>query len=368
MGCMAADACSPARTNAIPYRNERDAARLHKRQTQWEKQMEPSQNLLCSIKAACVAVTLISPLAVSTHVAAEYPERPVSMIVCFAAGGVTDIAARLLSTPLAEALGKPVVVENKGGAGGNIGISAAMRAPADGYSLLFCTSAYVVNPSLYTQVAYDPYKDFIPLVTIAASPNVVVVSGTSNIMTLPDYIARAKAAPDKTNWTSPGIGSTPYLAGEVLKLRAGIKGQHIPFPGTGPAGQALLSGDVDMMTASLGSVMGQITAGAYRPLAQTGSVRWPGLPDVPTLGELGIKDAESDTFQAVFAPAGTPTAVVNRLVKEISAILDRPDVRERYLKAGLDVLNEPPQMLKKRIAREVPIYKAIIDQGGLKVP
>jgi tripartite-type tricarboxylate transporter receptor subunit TctC len=322
-----------------------------------------------SVRSSGLAIAALSALLAATAGArAAYPERQVSMIVCFAAGGVTDIAARLLSTPLAEALGKPVVVENRGGAGGNLGISAAARAPADGYSLLLCTSAYVVNPSLYAKVPYDPYKDFIPLATIAASPNVVVVSGTSEIKTLDQYIAKAKATPEKTNWTSPGVGSTPYLAGEVLKLRAGIKGEHIPFPGAAPAGQALLSGDVDMMTASLGSVMGQIASGTYRPLAQTGPTRWSGLPDVPTFGELGIRDAESDTFQAVFAPAGTPQPIVDRLVKEITEILKRPDIREKYLKAGLDVLAEPPEVLKQRIAREIPMYKAIIDQGGLKLP
>jgi tripartite-type tricarboxylate transporter receptor subunit TctC len=322
-----------------------------------------------SARTACFAAALVATLFLPTPRAlADYPERQVTMIVCFAAGGVTDIAARLLATPLADALGKPVVVENRGGAGGNIGIAAAARTPADGQTLLLCTSAYVVNPSLYSKVPYDAVKDFIPLVTIAASPNVVVVSGTSPVKTLDEYIAQAKAAPEKTNWTSPGVGSTPYLAGEVLKLRAGIGGQHIPFPGASPAGQALLSGDVNMMTASLGSVMGQIESGSYRALAQTGPTRWSGLPNVPTFGELGIKDAESDTFQAVFAPAGTPQQIVDRLVREITEILKRPDVRERDLKAGLDVLAEPPEVLRQRIAREIPMYKAIIDQGGLKLP
>lgn len=288
------------------------------------------------------------------------------MTVCFAAGGVTDIAARLLSTPLGESLGQSVVVENRGGAGGNLAIGAVARAPADGYSLLLCTSAYVVNPSLHPNVPYDPYKDFVPIMTIAASPNVFVVKGDSNIKTLSDYVALAKDN-DKVNWTSPGVGSTPYLAGELLKLRTGIKGQHIPFPGAAPAGQAMLAGTVDMMTASLGSVMGQIESGQYRALAQTGPVRWPGLPNVPTLGELGIKDAETDTFQAVFAPAGTPQDVIDRLVKAMTEVLTRKDIKEKYLKAGLEVLAEPPAVLKARIAREVPMYKSIIDQGGLKL-
>src|SRR5712691_371241 len=160
---------------------------------------------------------------------ADYPERQITMIACFPAGGGTDIAARLINTPLGEALGKPVIVENRGGAGGNIGIAAAARAPADGYTLLVCSSAYVVNPSLYAQAAYDPFKDFVPVMVIGASPNVFVVPAQSAIKTLPELIVKAKANPGKLNWTSPGAGTTPYLAGELITLRTGIDMQHIPF-------------------------------------------------------------------------------------------------------------------------------------------
>ena len=152
---------------------------------------------------------------------AEYPERQITMIVCFPAGGGTDIAARLINTPLGEALGKPVIIENRGGAGGNIGIAAAARAGGDGYTLLVCSSAYVVNPSLYAQATYDPFKDFVPVMVIGASPNAFVVPAQSDIKTMPELIAKAKANPGKLNWTSPGAGTTPYLAGEVLKLRTG---------------------------------------------------------------------------------------------------------------------------------------------------
>ena len=298
---------------------------------------------------------------------ADYPERQITMIVCFPAGGGTDIAARLINTQLGEALGKPVIIENRGGAGGNIGIAAAARAGGDGHTLLVCSSAYVVNPSLYAQATYDPFKDFVPVMVIGASPNAFVVPAQSEIKSMPELIAKAKANPGKLNWTSPGAGTTPQLAGEVLKLRTGIDMQHIPFAGAGPATTAVLANQVDLYTANIGSLMGVIGGGKVRPIAVTSKERWGDLPDVPSLDELGVKDAVSDTFQGIYAPAGTPQPVVDRLAKELTAILARPDVREKFVKAGLPVVAEGPEVFRARIAREVPMYKEIIDKAGLKI-
>src|SRR5712692_1129308 len=298
---------------------------------------------------------------------AEYPERQITMIVCFPAGGGTDIAARLINIQLGETLGKPVIVENRGGAGGNIGIAAAARAAGDGYTLLVCSSAYVVNPSLYAQAVYDPFKDFVPIMVIGASPNAFVVPAASELKSMPDFIAKAKANPGKLNWTSPGAGTTPHLAGEVLKLRTGINMLHIPFPGAGPATTAVLAGQVDLYTANIGSLMALIDAGKVRPIAVTSRERWPDLPNVPSLEELGVKDAVSDTFQGIYAPAGTPQPVINRLAKELALILNRPDIREKFVKAGLPVVAEGPEIFRARIAREVPMYKDIIDKAGLKI-
>jgi len=287
------------------------------------RRMLPAMILIAGASATCSSAR------------AEYPERQITMIVCFPAGGGTDIAARLINTPLGEVLGKPVVIENRGGAGGNIGIAAAARAGGDGYTLLVCSSAYVVNPSLYAQATYDPYKDFVPVMVIGASPNAFVVPAQSGIKTMPELIAKARANPGKLNWTSPGAGTTPYLAGEVLKLRTGINMLHIPFPGAGPATTAVLAGQVDLYTANIGSLMALIDAGKVRPIAVTSRERWPDLPNVPSLEELGVKDAVSDTFQGIYAPAGTPQQVIDRLAKELSLILKRPDIREKFVKAGL---------------------------------
>ncbi len=298
---------------------------------------------------------------------AGYPERHIVMIVCFPAGGSTDIAARMINTQLGEALGKPVIIENRGGAGGNIGIAAAARAAPDGYTLLMCSSAYVVNPSLYPHVTYDPFKDFIPVMVTGASPNVFVVPAQSELKTMPELIAKAKANTGKLNWTSSGVGTTPYLAGEVLKLRTGIDMVHIPFAGAGPAATAVLAGQVDMYVANLGSVRALIDGGKVRPIAVTSKQRWPDLPNVPSLDELGVKNAESDTFHGIYALASTPQPIIDRLVKELAAILARPDIREKFVKAGMPVVAEGPDVFRARIAREVPMYKEIIDKAGLKV-
>jgi tripartite-type tricarboxylate transporter receptor subunit TctC len=314
---------------------------------------------LTLILAACFA-----PYAAAQ---AQYPEKQITMVVCFPAGGGTDIAARIINTQLGEALGKPVIVENRGGAGGNIAITAVSRMAADGYTLLMCSSAYVVNPSLYAQATYDPLKDFVPLMVIGASPNVIVVPGQSPITSMKEFLDKAKAAAGKMNWTSSGVGTTPHLTVELIKLRTGIKMQHVPYAGAGPATTAALAGQVDLYTANIGSLQPLIDAGKLRAVAVTSKKRWPALPNVPTLEEAGIKDVESDTFQGIYVRAGTPQPVIDRLAKELTAILNRPDVKEKYNKVGLPVLAEGPATFRKRVEREVPMYKEIIEKAGLKV-
>ncbi|MBX9847318.1 MAG: tripartite tricarboxylate transporter substrate binding protein [Xanthobacteraceae bacterium] len=306
-------------------------------------------------------------LAALASARADYPEKQLTMVVCFPAGGGTDIAARLVNVPLGEALGKPVVIENRGGAGGNIAIAAVKRLPADGYTLLVCSSAFVVNPSLYAQAAYDPLKDYIPLMAMGASPNVFVVPAQSPIKSMKEFIDKAKANPGKMNWTSPGAGTTPQLAGELLKLRTGIEMQHIPFPGAGPATNAVLAGTVDLYTANIGSVQGLIDGGKVRPIAVTATKRWAALPDVPTLEEIGVKDAASDTFQGIYVLAGTPQPIVDRLAKELAIILAKPDTKEKFDKIGLPVVAEGPAEFRRRVEREVPMFKEIIDKAGLKI-
>jgi tripartite-type tricarboxylate transporter receptor subunit TctC len=298
---------------------------------------------------------------------ADYPERQITWVLCFPAGGGTDIAARLINTQLGEALGKPVIIENRGGAGGNIAIAAVKRLPADGYTALFCSSAFVVNPSLYANANYDPLNDFVPLMAVGASPNVFVVPENSPIGTMKEFLDRAKAADGKMNWTSSGVGTTPHLTGELIKLRTGIDMQHIPYPGAGPATNAALAGQVDLYTANIGSLQSLIDGGKLKPIAVTSKTRWPPLPNVPTLEEAGIKDAVSDTFQGIFVLTGTPQPVIDRLVKELAAILARPDVKEKFDKIGLPVVAEGPAQFRARVEREVAIYKDVIDKAKLRI-
>jgi tripartite-type tricarboxylate transporter receptor subunit TctC len=322
---------------------------------------------ISSILGAAAVLIAASAAIAPQSAKADYPERQITMIVCFPAGGGTDIAARIVNVPLGDALGKPVIIENRGGAGGSIGTAVAARAAPDGYTLLVCSSAFVVNPSLYANVTYDPFKDFEPIVVLGASPNVFTVPTNSPMTSLPQLIEKARANPGKLNWTSPGAGTTPYLAGELLKLRTHTDMVHIPFAGAGPASQAAVAGQVDWYTANLGSLQGLIDGRLLRPIAVTSKARWGDLPDVPSLDELDVKDAESDTFQGVYAPSGTPRPIIERLAKELDAILARPDVRAKFAKAGLPVVAEGPELFRARIAREVPMYKEIIDKAGLKI-
>jgi tripartite-type tricarboxylate transporter receptor subunit TctC len=298
---------------------------------------------------------------------AEYPDHPITIIACFPVGGGNDVAMRLINTPLGEALGAPVIIENRGGAGGSIGTAAVAHARPDGYTLLGCSSAFEINPSLYERAAYNPIKDFEPLMVLGASPNVFVVPAQSKIRTMSEFITYAKANPGKLNWTTPGAGTTAQLAGEILKARTGIDMVHIPFAGAGPANTAVLAGQVDMYTANYASVLPLITGGKVRSIAVTSQNRWPDLPDVPTLAEIGIKGADTDTFQAVFAPAGTPKPIIDRLAKELTSILARPDIREQFKNIGLPVVAEGPDAFRARIAREVPMYQEAIEKGGLKI-
>jgi tripartite-type tricarboxylate transporter receptor subunit TctC len=317
--------------------------------------------------AAFVIVSAAAGILPVQRAQAAYPDRPITIIVCFPAGGGTDIAVRMISTELGEALGKAVVIENRAGAGGNIGIAAAARSPADGYTLLGCSSAFVVNPSLYAHVSYDPLKDFTPLMLIGSSPNVLVVPTDSKIKSAVDLINMAKANPGKLNWTSPGLGTTPQLAGELFKLRTGINIVHIPYPGAGPAMTAVLGGQVDMYAANFGSVSSLITSGKVRAIAVTAKERWRDIPDVPTLEELGIKDASTDTFQGLYAPAGTPQPIIQKLADTLNTILNRAEVRAKYEKIGLPVVADGPKDFRAVIEGQLPMYKEVIDKAGLQV-
>jgi len=301
-----------------------------------------------------------------TAAAAGYPDRPVRIVVPFAAGGPSDLTARLMSVKLGEALGQTFFVENRAGAGSNLGTAAVARSAPDGYTLLVTSSAFVVNPGLYKQVPYDPAKDFAPVAELDTSPNVFIATPASGITSMAQLVARAKAKPDELSYASAGIGTTPHLAGELLKIAAGVNLTHVPYPGAGPAMQGVLSGTVPLMSASLPGAHPSILAGTVRALAVTGTQRWYDMPDVPTMLELGYAGFVSDTFHAMLAPAGTPPEIVDRLATVSLEALKQPEFHERLRTLGFEVIGNGPDGLRRRIADEVPRFRDLIAKAGIE--
>jgi tripartite-type tricarboxylate transporter receptor subunit TctC len=313
--------------------------------------------------AACVAALL--SLA-ATPALAVYPERPITLVVPFAPGGPSDIIGRILSIALSQSLGQQVIIDNRGGAAGNIGMGQVARAMPDGYTLLMTSTAIAVNPALFKNLPYDPFKDFAPISELVNAPNVLVVRPDSGINTVADLVAQVKANPTKFNYSSPGAGTKSHLTGELLKLRAGIQMVHIPFRGAGPAAQAVLSNTTQVGSVALAAAETLIQDGQLRALAVTSEKRWFSLPNVPTMIEAGFPGFISDTFNALFAPAGTPPEIIALLVRESRAAFQRPDARELARKAGFEVVAGTPAALAARVATEVPAVRELVAKAGIK--
>jgi len=296
----------------------------------------------------------------------SYPTRTVTLIVPFAAGGPTDIIARILAQSLSQALGQSVIVDNRPGGGGNPGMAMVARAAPDGYTLLLTSTAIAVNPGLFENLPYDPLKDFVPISELVNAPNVLFVKADSDITSIADLVAKAKAEPAKYNYASPGVGTKSHLTGEQLKLRAGINIQHIPYRGGGPATQALVAGTVQLASVALAPVEPLIKSGTVRALAVTGATRWWSLPEIPTMIESGFPDFVSDTFNALFAPAGTPPEVVALLVKETRAAMAKPDAQEAARRAGYQIVAGTPEEMTKRLVSEIAGVKELVAKAGIK--
>ena len=311
---------------------------------------------------AAIAIGLMSVFTVTAAHAG--PERTITIIVHFAPGGANDLLGRLIAVELAPILGQSVIVVNWPGANGNIGVDAAAHAAPDGYTLLVASGSALVNPSV-RKVPYDLVKDFEPVAYLGASPNVILTNSKSGITSIGDLIAKAKANPGKLNFGTPGVGSTPHMAMELLMASADIKLVHVPFSGLGPAVTAMLQGTTDVTAVTVAGVMGYIKAGTVRALLQTGMEPWPELPNVPTIEKAGIKDAASETVQIVLAPAGTPEPILARLEKEIVAIMKRPDVRDRMLKAGFRTAPEGRAYLRARLKFELALWRRVAERAGI---
>src|SRR5947207_3658000 len=297
---------------------------------------------------------------------AVYPERPITLVVPFAPGGPSDIIGRILSLALSQSLGQQVIIDNRGGAAGNIGMGQVARATPDGYTLLMTSTAIAVNPALFKNLPYDPFKDFAPISELVNAPNVLVVHPESGISSVAELVAQAKANPAKFNYASPGAGTKSHLTGEWLKLRAGIEMVHVPFRGAGPATQAVLAGTTQVGSVALAAAEALIQERQLTALAVPSEKRWFSLPNVPTMIEAGFPGFISDTFNALFAPAGTPPDIVALLVREARAAFQRPDAREQARKAGFEVVAGTPEQLTARVASEVPAVRELVAKAGIK--
>jgi tripartite-type tricarboxylate transporter receptor subunit TctC len=273
----------------------------------------------------------------------KWPARPITYIVPFAAGGTTDVLGRMVGTRLSQMLGQPIVIDNKPGAGGNIGSAFVAKAAPDGYTILGGTiSSHAINVSLYPNMPYDPVKDFVPIALIGTLPNVLVVNANSPFKSVADVVAAAKAK-QQLSFSSSGAGSSQHLSGELFKNMAGIDVLHVPYKGSAPSMQALLGGQVTMCFENILSCIPLIQAGKLRALAVTSATRASGLPDVPTMAEAGLAGFEIVSWQAVFAPAGTPGAIVEQLSADVGKIIKEPEIKAKLVGLGLEpsIMTQP---------------------------
>jgi tripartite-type tricarboxylate transporter receptor subunit TctC len=324
----------------------------------------PSRRRVIKTLAAGIAAPVV--LRVSAALAA-YPERPVKIVVANSPGGPSDIIARFMAGALQEATGSTFIVENKGGAGGNIGMGLVARAEPDGHTILLATSAYAVNPGLYEKLPYDPFKDFTAICELATSPNVFAVKPELGVSTMADFVALAKKSPEKFNVSTPPIGTTPHLEAEVLKVRDGLEQMAtIVFTGGGDALQALLGGTVQLSSGVLAPAHPHIKSGTIKGLAVTGAKRWSDLPDIPTMLEAGYQDFVFETYTSLMAPDRTPPEVVAWLEQESLKVLARDDMRDKLAQSGFEVQAKDGKTHMARVAKEVPIFRDVISQAQIK--
>jgi tripartite-type tricarboxylate transporter receptor subunit TctC len=306
------------------------------------------------------------PIISGTAEAQAYPARPVRVIVPFAAGGPTDVFARLVALNLSRNLGQQFYVENQPGAGGNLGMGAGARAAADGYAITVVSTSYVVNPSLYAKIPYDPLKDFAPVTLAATSPNVLVVHPSIPANSVKELVAFLKANPGKYSFAHPGVGTTSQLSGEMFKQSQGLDLVSVPFGGSAPAIQSALAGHTPIAFTVLTPVVPQVKEAKLRALAVTTAKRSLALPDVPTLAEAGLPNQESDTMQGVLVPAGTPQPIITLLHREIGKAMADPEAAQKLETLGFEAISSTPEEFSTRIRADIPKWAKVIEAAHIK--
>lgn len=297
---------------------------------------------------------------------ADWPARPIRFILPFPPGGGTDILGRLIAERLTAGLGQPVVAENRGGAGGNVGAEAAAKSPPDGYTIVLVAPSLAISPSLYSKLNYDPVKDFAPVSLVATVPNVMITNPSVPAASLKEFIALAKGKPGEMNFGSGGSGTSNHLAGELFNIVAGVKLVHVPYKGVNLAMNDVLSGRVQLVFIGIPAVIPHIKAGKLRALALASTQRSAVLPDVPTADEAGLPRFEVTTWYGILAPAGTPKPVVARLNGELGKIMHSPELKERLEALATDPLTSTPEEFADLIGREITKWGAVVREAGLK--
>ena len=298
---------------------------------------------------------------VAAFACAAFPERPITLIVPWAAGGSTDILARGIGAQLAERWGQPFVVENRPGAGGNIGTEMAVRATPDGYTLIVnSVGPIAVNPTLYRKLGANPLTDLVPIVQIAEVPNVLVVHPSLPVKSIEEFVAYAKANPGKLKYGSSGIGTSIHLTSELFRNAAGVDLTHIPYKGAAPALTDLLGGQIDLMFPGITPVVAHVKSGKLRAIGLTSLKRSPALPDLPTMHELGIANFQSIGWYGVLVPAGTPAEVIATLNAVVVKAVQKPDFRARLAQLGADPLAESPEYFRKMLAEEIARWAKVV--------
>jgi len=299
--------------------------------------------------------------------AQSWPAKPVRLMVPFPPGGSTDIVARIVGQKLGERLGQSIVIENRGGAGGTLGTAQVAKAAPDGYTLTVAsTSTHVVAPSVYQKLEYDPVKDFAPISLMAVSPYLLVVHPAVPAKSVKELVELARKQPGKMNYASAGVGSTTHLAMEMLKSASNTYMLHIPYNGNGPAGTAVISGQVEILFGSMPAVLPHAKGGRVRALAVGTLARSPSMPEIPTIAESGYPGFDASLWLGIMAPAGTPQPIIDRLHKEIVAVVSAADTREALSKAGAEPVTSSPAELAAMVRDGVPKYAKIVKMAGVK--
>ena len=324
--------------------------------------MRPSNN---RFQIIFIPVTLFA--AQAAPVWAQYPVKSIRLIVPVAPGGSGDAFGRIIALPLADALGRQVVVDNRSGAGANIGAEIAAKSPPDGYTLLVGIAAHAINVSLYRSLGYDVIRDFAPVSLLAATPNVLVVNPTLPVKSVKELIALAKARPGQIDYVSGGNGTSPHLAAALFTSMAGVKMNHIPYKGGGPSMIALIGGEASVGFPTAPTVIHFFPPGKLRGLAVSGATRSPSTPDLPTISEAGLKGYESSNWLGLLAPAATPKEIISRLHVESVKALARPDVKERLTATGLEPIGTTPDQFAAHIRTEIEKWRKVVRESGARV-